>query len=99
MNRYQHEHPNKKEPLNNSKYLFDIQRTVQKTTALIQPHNYYLSNVLHPQGDTQQCWAYSLATMLKQSRTGMEYNQESMKFNLHISASFEIKKLYCILSM
>ena len=58
---------------------FDNKIKVTNAQALISPVNGFLSNVTHDQDDTHQCWAYTLATMLRHSRTGIDIKQDLLK--------------------
>ena len=51
------------------------------TKLLVNQQNHHLTNEIHDQGDTHQCWAYALATMLQHSRTGLNF-QLNWKFSL-----------------
>ena len=53
--------------------MFDNIFEVSKTQVLLNQQNDTLSRGVHEQGDTHQCWAFSLATMLQHSQKGMEY--------------------------
>ena len=51
------------------------------TKLLVNQPNQHLTNKIHDQGDTHQCWAYALGTMLQHSRTEMNYKlNETQRF-------------------
>ena len=53
--------------------MFDNMFQGSKTKKLLTPQNENLSRAFHDQGDTHQCWAFALATMLQNCRTGMKF--------------------------
>ena len=52
---------------------YDNKIEAKTTKLLVNQQNQHLTNLIHDQGDTHQCWAYALADMLQHSRTGMNY--------------------------